>query len=261
MGCETGAGLVRYAGRPWTKVKANGAKKPNIRFSANAFEQSGFQLVADFVAAEVCDRIVETCTTLYEQQQSRSRTRIGGIRNLLQRSPVVTDSARSAAQVVSEWLGYRCFPVRGIWFDKTAQSNWRVPWHQDLTIAVAKRIDTNGFGPWSVKEGIVHVQPPVEVLEQMVTLRLHLDDCDADNGALRVIPGSHRHGVLCTSAIQDLVQSESAVLCAAARGSVLLMRPLLLHASSPAATPVHRRVLHVEFAVNDLPNGLRWFER
>src|SRR5579859_5606345 len=83
-------------------------------------------------------------------------------------------------------------PVRGIYFDKTADTNWLVTWHQDLTIAVRHEIDVPGFGPWSNKDGVPHVQPPVSLLEQMLTLRLHLDDCDESNGALQVIPGSHR---------------------------------------------------------------------
>jgi ectoine hydroxylase-related dioxygenase (phytanoyl-CoA dioxygenase family) len=82
-------------------------------------------------------------------------------------------------------------PVRAIFFDKSSGSNWLVPWHQDLTIAVASKCEAPGFGPWSVKDGIPHVQPPDELLKQMIALRLHLDDCDASNGALRVIPGSH----------------------------------------------------------------------
>jgi ectoine hydroxylase-related dioxygenase (phytanoyl-CoA dioxygenase family) len=136
-----------------------------------------------------------------------------------------------------------------------------VPWHQDLAIAVAEQIETEGFGAWSVKEGIIHVQPPPQILTTMVTLRLHLDDCNVDNGALRVLPGLHLGGGLSTQAIADFAGKNSPVVCEMAKGSALLMRPLLLHASSPAKNPSHRRVLHVEYAAAQLPNGLKWSEQ
>ena len=66
-------------------------------------------------------------------------------------------------------------PVRAIMFDKSTDANWLVPWHQDLTIAVQARVEAEGFSPWSIKEGVPHVQPPVALLEQMLTVRLHLD--------------------------------------------------------------------------------------
>ena len=96
------------------------------------------------------------------------------------------------------------FPVRAIYFDKSPDSNWLVAWHQDLTIAARAQANVPNFGPWSVKDGISHVQPPVELLERMLTVRLHLDDADASNGALRVLPGSHRFGRLSATQIQEM---------------------------------------------------------
>ena len=156
--------------------------------------------------------------------------------------------------------GSKPFPVRAIFFDKTSQANWLVPWHQDLAIAVAAQVETPGYSGWSVKDGVVHVHPPQEILEGMVTLRLHLDDCFAENGALKVIPGSHRRGKLAATQISDCTKSIAEVGCEVRKGGALLMRPLLLHASSPAKEPIHRRVLHVEYATKDLANGLKWFE-
>lgn len=151
-------------------------------------------------------------------------------------------------------------PVRTIYFDKSSDANWVVAWHQDLTIAVAQRIDVPGFGPWSTKDGVPHVQPPAELLGRMLTLRLHLDDCDASNGALRVIPGSHRHGRLPQERIQEMRTPENEVLCVSPAGGALLMRPLLLHASGKSLSNRHRRILHVEYADFDLPGGLEWHE-
>ena len=105
------------------------------------------------------------------------------------------------------------------------------------------------------------MQPPPQILGSMVTVRLHLDDCSADNGALRVLPGSHLQGELSTEAISAWIRQQQPVTCEISTGGALLMRPLLLHASAPAKNPSHRRVLHVEYAATELPNGLKWSER
>ena len=102
------------------------------------------------------------------------------------------------------------------------------------------------------------MQPPMEILERMLTIRLHLDDCDSENGALRVLAGSHQSGRLSSTEIQELRQTQSEEVCVVPAGGVLLMRPLLLHASSPSKTLRRRRVLHLEFACEELPRGLKW---
>lgn len=151
-------------------------------------------------------------------------------------------------------------PVRAIYFDKSPEANWLVPWHQDLTIAVRAPAEVPGFGPWSTKDGQPHVQPPVEYLQQMLTVRLHLDEADETNGALRVLPGSHAFGRLSAARIQELRVDPSEHLCVARAGEALLLRPLLLHASSRSASPRHRRILHFEYAAFALPKELQWSE-
>lgn len=148
--------------------------------------------------------------------------------------------------------------VRAIFFDKSREANWLVPWHQDLMIAVRERAEAAGFGPWSVKDGVPHVLPPVAILGGMLTLRLSLDDCDGGNGALRVVPGTHALGRVADGDIAALRAARGEVLCAMKAGDALLMRPLLLHASSRATDGRRRRFLHVEFATEELPEPLRW---
>jgi len=162
--------------------------------------------------------------------------------------------------LLEDLLGAEPLPVRSIFFDKTPEVNWLVPWHQDLSIAVKQRLDVPGYGPWSMKDGVPHVQPPVEILEAMVTLRLHLDDCDESNGALRVIPNSHQLGRLNAARITEVRSQHAETACAARLGDALLMRPLLLHASSEALAPAHRRVIHLEYATCSLAEGLEWAE-
>jgi hypothetical protein len=174
----------------------------------------------------------------------------GGRRDLLDQ-PVIRNLIQlpSMAQKMNELLGssWRC--VRGLFFDKNSEANWFVPWHRDLVIAVQERHDMPGYGPWSVKDDVVHVQPPRFILENMLAIRLHLDDCGPDNGPLRVIPGSHL-------SMEDV--TEPVVELTAKRGEVLLMRPLLLHSSCRATAPKHRRVIHLEYSAVHLPSPLEW---
>ena len=130
----------------------------------------------------------------------------------------------------------------------------KTPEHQDLMIAVREHdANASGYRAGPVKAGVPHV-------EQMLAVRIHLDDCGSDNGPLRVIAGSHRRGRFND---EELLQHSQglAVVCTAARGDVLLFRPLLMHASSAASAPAHRRVIHFEYAACDPPGGLEWHDR
>lgn len=143
-------------------------------------------------------------------------------------------------------------------FRKSAVCNWKVPYHQDLSIPVAEHVDHSSLSGWSVKEDGVYVQPPLPLFDDLLAVRLHLDPCDADAGPLRVVPGSHRLGRLPSSAIEALDKRRDEVVCSAEAGDLLLMRPLLLHASSRARRPSGRRVLHFLFAPPEPGCGLRW---
>jgi len=220
--------------------------------------EAGFCIIRGLIERQVCDELIEAihCCHLGRPGQSPN------LRNLLQELPHVASLARSQRllnEINSAVTGV-AFPVRAILFDKTPAANWSLGWHQDLAIAVRERLDTPGFNAWSIKEGVPHVHPPEQILEQMIAARIHLDDCPAENGALMVIPGSHRAGKLDQMAIDRWRESDEPVVCAAQRGDVLLMRPLLLHASQPAQNPARRRVLHIEYATCDLPGGLQWYE-
>jgi hypothetical protein len=155
-------------------------------------------------------------------------------------------------------LGPAARPVRTLLFNKTADRNWSLPWHQDRTIAVRARIDTPGFGNWTVKSGIQHVEPPVVLLERMLTLRLHLDDTGRDNAPLLISPGTHRLGRISEPQIASAVARHGAHPCRAARGDAWLYATPILHASEPARQPRSRRVLHIDYSAEQLPNGLEW---
>jgi ectoine hydroxylase-related dioxygenase (phytanoyl-CoA dioxygenase family) len=127
-------------------------------------------------------------------------------------------------------------------------------------IAVAARAEATGYSGWSVKAGVLHVQPPVSVLEGMLTVRIHLDDAGPSNAALRVLPGSHRLGGADPTEIEPWRERVEPVTCSARAGDALVMRPLLIHASSPSTTPSRRRVVHLEYAAGGLPGGVEWHE-
>lgn len=214
-------------------------------------EQHGFAVVPRVLEA---DQRCELLSTLGPVSGA-------GRRGLLA-LPAVAELAcsRRILDLIRPYLPSEPFPVRAIYFDKSSDTNWLVPWHQDLTLALRARAEVFGFGPWSMKDGVPHVQPPVELLQQMLAIRLHLDDADESNGALRVLPGSHRLGRLSCERIQELRSRQSDFLCAVSAGDALLMRPLLLHASSRSTSTQHRRVLHIEYAAFQLPDELQWHE-
>lgn len=143
-------------------------------------------------------------------------------------------------------------------FRKTTTCNWKVPYHQDLSIPVATRIEHPDLAGWSTKADGVYVQPPEPFLSDLVAARLHLDACGEGDGPLRVVPGSHRSGRLPAAAIANVPKSTVERTCVAERGDLWLMRPLLLHASSKAERPNGRRVLHFLFAPPDPGHGLQW---
>jgi ectoine hydroxylase-related dioxygenase (phytanoyl-CoA dioxygenase family) len=213
-------------------------------------EEHGFAVVPSCLD----DQTVETLRghvgdSAYAQRNLLS---LPGIRELAASAPV--------REIVGAVLGAQCFAVRGILFNKTEQSNWKVVWHQDLTIAVRERRDVEGFGPWTTKAGVVHVQPPAEIMSRILAIRLHLDESGPDNGPLRVIPASHKEGRLSAEQLASCPKAD-AVTCIFPCGGALLMRPLLLHASSSCVVPKPRRVIHLEFAAEELPHGLDWRDR
>jgi ectoine hydroxylase-related dioxygenase (phytanoyl-CoA dioxygenase family) len=183
-----------------------------------------------------------------------------GARHLMQYAAVhdVANDPRLIA-IAREFLGPSAVPYRATLFDKSSARNWLIPWHQDTALPLrARRDDADGWGPWSIKSGIVYAHAPAAALSRVIALRLHFDDSCHDNGPLRVLPGTHTHGVLSESEIDRMVREISPVDCLVPRGGVIAMRPLLLHASSKAITDRPRRVLHIEYADSlDMPDGFR----
>lgn len=240
----------------------------------NAFCNDGFALIPGVIGHEVVELLIGEIESLRAANADHS---YAGMRNLLTQSPAVRQlaSCPELRNLVESILGVQAFATRALLFDKSETANWWVGWHQDRFITVREKLDVPGFHGFWRKAGVLHVIPPVDVLAGMLTMRVHLDDSPADNGPLQVMSGSHRWGLLSPEGLAGreqwgLLSDESETLrepnapvvtCSMDRGGVLLMRPLLLHASQKATRPVHRRVIHLEYAACDLPGGLEWNDR
>jgi hypothetical protein len=164
----------------------------------------------------------------------------------------------SLAATLAPCIGPMHRPVRAILFDKSERANWALGWHQDRTIAVREKCEVAGFGPWSIKAGVHHVEPPFEMIEKMVTVRIHLDDVSSGNAPLMIVAGSHRFGKLRDNEIEKVVMQNPVFECLALAGDVWVYSTPIIHASAASETLTRRRVLQVDYAAFELPEGLAW---
>lgn len=183
------------------------------------------------------------------------------IRQFLKEVPEIKELIfnENIQKVVKEIFGGKYFVVKSIYFDKPETSNWYVAYHQDLTISVDKKLDLPEFGPWTTKKNKFAVQPPLDILENIYTIRIHLDDTDENNGALKVVPKSHAKGIYRPETIDWTIETEE--ICNVEKGGIMMMKPLTLHGSNRTTTGKKRRVIHIEFSDRELPEVLQWSER
>jgi ectoine hydroxylase-related dioxygenase (phytanoyl-CoA dioxygenase family) len=197
---------------------------------------------------------------LNEIETSEISTEVSGVRSINKKLKSVAEylSSTEFKNKASSYVPVNAQLVRAILFNKSPESNWFVTWHQDKTVSVSCKFEDSGWGAWSIKENTLHVQPPLAVLEGMVTIRVHLDSTPKGNGCLKVIPNSHKLGILSSEQITEVVASQKAYFCEAEECAALIMRPHLLHASSKSSEPCNRRVLHFEFSNWQLPRAVCW---
>ena len=218
------------------------------------FHEKGYQVIEQvYSQSEI--------TSLLETLEDAGVSKSFGVREVLFRHPELRDKvfSKNLLALITQLLPTCTQAIKSIYFDKPPHANWIVNWHQDLTINLIDKKEQSNYKNWRVNQERVVVQPDIQLLESIVTIRIHLDDCTAQNGALRVIESSHQKGVI---PIKDWMQNKAGreVVCEAAKGSVLVMKPLLLHSSRRTENAALRRVLHLEFTDQNLPNGLRWKE-
>jgi ectoine hydroxylase-related dioxygenase (phytanoyl-CoA dioxygenase family) len=229
---------------------------------AAAFRGDGYFVRDDVLSLGDVEHLRQAVSALPNREEVRRKRNVYGVRNLLEICPAARTLATnpSVRQFATAVLGDNAFAVRAIFFDKVPDANWSLFWHQDNVIAVKERREVPGFVAWSQKAGVWQVQPPAEILAQMVAVRVHLDDCGPGNGPLRVLPGSHRFGWL-DEELDDWKSRVPEVVCTVRCGGIVAMCPLTLHASAASVAAGHRRVIHIEYAAAELPAGLRWNNR
>jgi hypothetical protein len=245
------AGDVQTAHAQTAHAQMANAQMANAQTAHVHFAQCGYALVPDLLSDAECAQIAR----LVQPAAAAS----GGTRCLLAQPWCAALAARLRADpALAAFLDADARAVQCTYFEKSAARNWLVPLHQDLSIAVAARVEAPALRGWSLKEGTLFVQPPAALLEQLVAVRVHLDPCAIDDGPLLVVPGSHRGGVLAPREAAAARAAAAPLACLSASGAALLMRPLLLHASSKGRGQGRRRVLHFVFGPRAPGHGLAW---
>ncbi|MBI3653590.1 MAG: phytanoyl-CoA dioxygenase family protein [Acidobacteria bacterium] len=216
-------------------------------------DEAGFCLTEAVLSPNECDRLSEKLLT---GLSTRGRA---GARHLMANPDIAALAFDDRLmEIARKSLGAQAVPYRATLFEKSGRANWLVVWHQDTALPLAARVTSDEWGPWATKAGVCYAHAPTWALQRILALRLHLDASTPQNGGLRVIPESHRLGVLTDDAVFERARQQPAVACLVGRGGVLAMRPLLIHSSSKAVVDLPRRVIHIEYAETlNLGQGVR----
>jgi ectoine hydroxylase-related dioxygenase (phytanoyl-CoA dioxygenase family) len=210
-----------------------------------SIEDRGFAIIPEVLPHDEVLRLLD------DLAQLKLRRTKAGARHVLGYAPVAkVASDPRLLEIARAVLSSEAFPFRATLFDKSPNANWLVVWHQDTALPLRDRRETPGWGPWSIKEGIVYAHAPASALCRVLALRVHLDESTTQNGPLRVIPGSHRKGLLTDDEVHELAMTAPSVDCPVPLGGVLAMRPMLVHSSSKSKAQNARRVLHIEYATS-----------
>ena len=234
----------------------------NIEKHRLEISENGFTTIENIYNAEEIENILWTIEQVDKTSETFRKSKdLFAIRQFLKEVPltiplVFNDQLKN---VIQQLFGDNYFVVKSIYFDKSETSNWYVSYHQDLTISVENKIEKNGFGPWTVKQNQFAVQPPLDILESIFTVRIHLDETNENNGALKVIPKSHSKNIFRPELIDWSTETEN--ICRVEAGGIMIMKPLLLHSSSRTTNNKKRRVIHIEFSNHELPTDMNWSER
>ncbi|WP_284462182.1 phytanoyl-CoA dioxygenase family protein [Chryseobacterium sp.] len=234
----------------------------NLETYKSHIQEYGFSIINDVFSADEVEEIINVLNGIDTSRENfRKSEDLFAIRQFLKEIPeikylIFNDNIQ---RIITEIFGEKYFVVKSIYFDKPETSNWYVAYHQDLTISVDKKLELSNFGPWTTKQNQFAVQPPLNILENIYTIRIHLDDTDENNGALKVVPKSHSKGIYRPETIDWTIESEK--ICNVEKGGIMLMKPLTLHGSNRTTNGKKRRVIHIEFSDMELPEVLQWAER
>ncbi|WP_426481897.1 phytanoyl-CoA dioxygenase family protein [Chryseobacterium sp. R2ACT005] len=234
----------------------------NLKNNKSHILEYGFAVINNVFSQKELEEINHVLQHIDTSKENfRKSEDLFAIRQFLKEVPEIKDLIfnENIQKVVKEIFGEKYFVVKSIYFDKPETSNWYVAYHQDLTISVDKKLDLPDFGPWTTKKNQFAVQPPLHILENIYTVRIHLDDTDENNGALKVVPKSHAKGIYRPETIDWTIETEE--ICNVEKGGIMIMKPLTLHGSNRTTNGKKRRVIHIEFSDMELPEVLQWSER
>lgn len=234
----------------------------NLEPYKSHIHEYGFSVIHKVFSDQEVDEIISVLNTIDTSRENfRKSEDLFAIRQFLKEIPEIKDLIfnDNIKRIIREIFGEKYIVVKSIYFDKPETSNWYVAYHQDLTISVDKKLELPNFGPWTTKQNQFAVQPPLNILENIYTIRIHLDDTDENNGALKVVPRSHAKGIYRPETIDWTVETEE--ICKVEKGGIMLMKPLILHGSNRTTNGKKRRVIHIEFSDIALPKQLSWSEK
>lgn len=227
----------------------------------NSFNQNGFGIIENIYSEnEVTSILQEIESSKQSSKNFRKDKELFAVRSVLHEIPKLKKLIfnKKLTEIIEKIGDKTYFVVKSIYFDKPATSNWVVPYHQDLTINLSEKIITDSFSNWTSKHNQVSAQPPISILENIFTIRIHLDDTTQENGAVKIIPRSHLKGII--QLTNNEIDKNEEFICEVSKGSIMLMKPLTLHASTRTTNNKRRRVIHIEFSNQKLPNNLQWSE-
>jgi len=228
----------------------------------NQIAKDGFSIIQNVYNEQEIEQIIEEINKVDSTKPTfRKSADLFAIRQFLKEIPASYDLIFNdkLKKIIKSNFGEDYFIVKSIYFDKPEKSNWFVAYHQDLTISVDKKMELENFGPWTIKQHQFGVVPPIEILQKNFTIRIHLDDNDENNGALKVIPNSHLKGTYRPENIDWSIETET--ICNVKQGGIMIMKPLLLHSSAKTTDNKKRRVIHIEFSNIELPKEIEWAEK
>lgn len=226
-----------------------------------AVEQNGFSIINDIYSSDEIKLISDFIDHLNTSKPTfRKSEDLFAIRQFIKESPEIKDLIfnENLKKVIHSIGGKDYFVIKSIYFDKPEKSNWFVAYHQDLTISVDKKENIKGFTSWTSKHNQFAVQPTIDILENIFTVRIHLDETNENNGALKVVEKSHLKNIYRPETIDWNIEKEQ--FCNVNAGGIMIMKPLLLHSSNRTTNNNRRRVIHIEFSNKILPETLNWSE-
>lgn len=122
--------------------------------------QKGFEVYEGVFSEEECQAVTDRLSSMGAFSRA-------GKRNLMSLDLIAAmASTRRLATICQELTGTNLVPYKATLFNKTGKANWLVAWHQDTALPIERDVRSEGWGPSSVKDGVIYSHAPSEVFKQ-----------------------------------------------------------------------------------------------